>query len=207
MGKHEPIGIATFNLNPKAFGECATRDIVLPLSPRGMVHLRISMDGGERHDIAYHLSTATRALDRVENDMVREIVDRMSEFMRAQLSVQTITAMTKVLKDKKKPRAGLSEGEIEGSLIPLFEYLNENVSESALWDRARAVHETEGAKGGGRDWMAREERKLKDGRSRSEVGGPVESWSSEADSAWGGARWRLGWCEAVCRAPGAETIG
>jgi hypothetical protein len=90
------------------------------------------MTGADKHDVAYHLSTASRALDRAEGDMVRTIVDRMGEFGKSVLSVDKVFAATKVLKDKKKPRSGLSEGEVEASLGGLFEYLSENVRRGGL---------------------------------------------------------------------------
>lgn len=132
VGKHDLIGSTTFKLDPRAFGECGTRDVLLPLSPRGLVHLRVSMDGGERHDVAYHLSTCVRALDRQAEDMTREIVDRIAEYARSVLSVNNLKEVTKPLRDKKKPRMALSDGEIEASLGPLFEYLNENVRLPAI---------------------------------------------------------------------------
>jgi hypothetical protein len=128
VGKHDPIGSTVFRLDPKSFIDQSTRDVVLPLSPRGTVHVRISMEGGEKHDVAYHLSTASRALGRTEQDMVREIVEKMGEYFKSVLSTPTLSSVTKPLKDKKKPRSALSEAEIEQSLGPLFEYLNENVS-------------------------------------------------------------------------------
>lgn len=88
------------------------------------------MQGGEKHDVTYHLDTASRALDRTETDMIREIVEKMGEFIKTMLSSSTLAAVTKPLKDKKKPRTALSEAEIEASLGQLFEYLNENVSDA-----------------------------------------------------------------------------
>lgn len=88
------------------------------------------MEGGEKHDIAYHLSLASRALDRSAGDMHREIVDRMAEFVRSTLNVGTLQGLTKPLKDKKKAKIALSEADLEQSLGPLFEYFNLNVSHS-----------------------------------------------------------------------------
>ncbi|ORY25540.1 hypothetical protein BCR39DRAFT_543937 [Naematelia encephala] len=128
VGKHDAIGTCSFKLDPRLYVDHSTRDVVLPLNPRGMVHLRISMEGGEKHDVAYHLSAATRALQRAEGDMLRELVDKMSEFIRTVLSKETLLGLTKPLKDKKKPKAALYDGELESSLGPLFEYLNDNFS-------------------------------------------------------------------------------
>lgn len=86
------------------------------------------MEGGEKHDVAYHLSTGSRALSRTADDMIRDIVDKLGEFIKATLSPAVVLALTKPLKDKKKARGALSEEEVERSLGPVFEYLNENVS-------------------------------------------------------------------------------
>ncbi|KIR25299.1 cytoplasmic protein [Cryptococcus deuterogattii 99/473] len=128
VGKHDLIGISTFKLDPRLFADYPTRDVVLPLNPRGTVHVRISMEGGEKHDVQYHLDAASRICDRAAEDMVREIVDKMGEFIKAQLSVATIQTLTKPLKDKKRTKTALTEHDIEYSLGLLFEYLNENFS-------------------------------------------------------------------------------
>ncbi|KAK8843517.1 hypothetical protein IAR55_007177 [Kwoniella newhampshirensis] len=126
VGKHDLIGVSTFKLDPRAFANVPIRDVVLPLSPRGTVHVRISMEGGEQHDVQYHLSVASRALERSATDMSREIVDKMGEFIKAQLSVTTLQTLTKPLRDKKKAKTVLTEQDIEQGLGPLFDYLNEN---------------------------------------------------------------------------------
>ncbi|EIW67151.1 hypothetical protein TREMEDRAFT_40715 [Tremella mesenterica DSM 1558] len=125
VGKHDLIGSSTFKLDSRAF-VVPTRDILVPLG-RGMVHLRVSMEGGERHDIAYHLGVASRALERAADDMVRELVDKMSEFVKSQLSLVTLHGLTKP-KDKKKVKQTLTQEDIDGSLLPLFDYLNDNFS-------------------------------------------------------------------------------
>ena len=83
------------------------------------------MEGGERHAVQYHLSTAIRALERAERDMSREIVERMGEFIKSILSATNIGNM---VKEKKKAKQAIDERDIEQSLGPLFEYLNANVS-------------------------------------------------------------------------------
>lgn len=129
VGKHDPIGSATFKLDPRVFSDNSTRDVVLPLNPRGLVHVRIRMEGGEKHDIQYHLSSAIRALERAERDMIREIVDKMGEYIKSILSSANIGNM---VKEKKKAKQAIDERDIEQSLGPLFEYLNTNVSASRL---------------------------------------------------------------------------
>ncbi|ODO07655.1 cytoplasmic protein [Cryptococcus wingfieldii CBS 7118] len=128
VGKHEPLGTASFKLDPRSFTSTPTRDIVLPLSPRGTIHIRISMEGGEKNDVQYHLDVAGRALDRAEGDMRRGIVEKMGEFIKAQLSVGTIQALMRPLKDKKRGKVPLSDDEIETSLLPLYDYLNDTFS-------------------------------------------------------------------------------
>lgn len=128
VGKHDLIGTSTFKLDPRLFADYPTRDVVLPLNPRGTVHIRISMEGGEKHDVQYYLDAASRTCDRAAKDMVREIVDKMGEFIKAQISATTLQTLTKPLKDKKRTKTSLTEQEIEYSLGPLFEYLNENFS-------------------------------------------------------------------------------
>lgn len=78
VGKHELIGSARFKLDPAAFREMPGRDVVLPLNPRGTIHLRIEMMGHEKHDVRFHLTRASCALDRAGEDMTRLIVDRVS---------------------------------------------------------------------------------------------------------------------------------
>ncbi|WVQ64082.1 uncharacterized protein L199_002241 [Kwoniella botswanensis] len=131
VGKHDLIGGGSFKLDSRLFAEQPIRDIVLPLTTSnrgGIVHIRISMEGGEKNDVAYHLSIASRALDRSQRDMSRELVDKMAEYIRSQLSSTTLGTLTKPLKDKKKAKTVLTDQDIESSLGGLFDYLNENFS-------------------------------------------------------------------------------
>jgi hypothetical protein len=129
VGKHDTIGSATFKLDPRLFSDQSTRDVVLPLSPRGLVHVRIRMEGGEKHDVQYHLSSAIRALERAERDMTREIVERMGEYIK---SILSSAAIGNIVKEKKKAKQPIDERDIEYSLGPLFEYLNSNVGHFPL---------------------------------------------------------------------------
>jgi hypothetical protein len=128
VGKHDPIGMRSFKLDPALFSDMPVRDIVLPLSPRGVVHLRISLDASSVYDVSYHLASASRMLDNTGSDMMLEIVDRMAEFIRVQLSRNTLNAITKPLRDKKRGRIALTDVEIDNSLAPVFDYFDENVS-------------------------------------------------------------------------------
>jgi hypothetical protein len=67
-------------------------------------------------------------LDNTGSDMMLEIVDRMAEFIRVQLSRNTLNAITKPLRDKKRGRIALTDVEIDNSLAPVFDYFDENVS-------------------------------------------------------------------------------
>ncbi|WOO80435.1 putative protein [Vanrija pseudolonga] len=128
VGKHDAIGSRVFKLDPQVFADIPERDVVLPLSPRGVVRLRISMDAGEKHDVNYHLSSAARALDRTASDMTHEIVDRMGAFLSEQLSTSTLKHVTAPLRDKKARKYALDESDITQSLAPVYDYLDENFS-------------------------------------------------------------------------------
>ncbi|KAJ9121626.1 hypothetical protein QFC22_002246 [Naganishia vaughanmartiniae] len=151
VGKNELIGSATVKLNPVAYRETPIRDIALPLNPRGTIHIRVELQNGEMHEVNYHLNKAKRMLDRVANDMVRNLIDKvrvpteqaksrgqlihpptfavqMSEFIQMQLSVIRLRELIKPL--TAKPKKGvpkllaLSNEEYEQSLAPLFDYFD-----------------------------------------------------------------------------------
>lgn len=77
VGKNELIGSATIKLDPVVYRETPIRDIALPLNPRGTVHIRVELQSGDMHEVNYHLNKAKRMLDRVANDMVRILVDKV----------------------------------------------------------------------------------------------------------------------------------
>lgn len=78
VGKHDLIGTASFKLDPSAYREVPTRELLVPLNPRGSVYVRLEMEGGEKHEIKFHLDRAGRSLDRAGENMTRCIVDRVS---------------------------------------------------------------------------------------------------------------------------------
>lgn len=80
VGKHDNIGSATFKLDPAVFKAYPCRDLVVPLHPRGTVHISVEMMGHERHDVKFHLNKASRTLDRTGEAMTRAIVDRVSRY-------------------------------------------------------------------------------------------------------------------------------
>lgn len=128
VGKHDLIGTASLKLDPKAWTTVSTRDVHIPLQPRGAVHLRISMEGGSQaNDIRANLASATRTLERTANDMVNEVVERMMEFVRDQLSARNLAEMLRP-KDKKKVKVYVGDPELEASLSGVTQYLNTNVS-------------------------------------------------------------------------------
>lgn len=77
VGKNELIGTATVKLDPVAYRETPIRDLALPLNPRGTVHIRVELQNGDMHEVNYHLNKAKRMLDRVANDMVRNLIDKV----------------------------------------------------------------------------------------------------------------------------------
>lgn len=133
VGKHDIIGSTTFKLDPKSWTGTATRAVQIPLQPRGTVHLRISLEGGsgQDNDIRANLAGATRSLERTENDMIGEVIEKMLEFLRDQLSIRTLVDMTKP-KDKKKMKVYVGDAELESSLGGTTEYLNVNVSPNTV---------------------------------------------------------------------------
>jgi len=128
VGKHDVIGSRSLKLDPALFADNPVRDIVLPLSPRGVVHLRVSLAANSVFDVNYHLTAASRVLDNTGADMMLEIVDRMAEYLRVQLSRSTLNTITKPLRDRKRGRVALTESEIDASLVPVFDYFDVNVS-------------------------------------------------------------------------------
>lgn len=78
VGKNEIIGSATLKLDPLAYRETPVRDIAIPLNPRGTIHLRVELETADRHEMDYHLNSARRTLDRVANDMIRHLIDKVS---------------------------------------------------------------------------------------------------------------------------------
>lgn len=133
VGKHDAVGARTFKLDPAQFMDEPEREVVLPLSPRGVITLRISAEGRERHDVAYHLVASKRILERTASDMQLEIVNRMSEYLRTILCPATLAAVVRPLRDRKRGRVALSDAEIDASLAPALDYLDESVSTSTSY--------------------------------------------------------------------------
>lgn len=75
-GKHDPVGRAYLQLDPSQYVDLISKDVLLPLTTKGHVLLRVSMEG-ERDDIQFHFGRAFRWLKRTESDMVRLFVDKV----------------------------------------------------------------------------------------------------------------------------------
>ncbi|BEI83764.1 hypothetical protein CcaverHIS002_0403680 [Cutaneotrichosporon cavernicola] len=126
VGKHERLGDATLMLDPAHFSSEAEREVVLPLTPRGRITLRISNVGRERHDVAYHLNSSLRVLERTANDMQLALIDRMADHLRILLSPNTVATVVKPVKARKL--VALSGADIDASLVPVLDYLDENLA-------------------------------------------------------------------------------
>ncbi|KLT39881.1 hypothetical protein CC85DRAFT_288059 [Cutaneotrichosporon oleaginosum] len=93
-GKHDLIGRAYLQLDPSQYVDLISKDVLLPLSTKGHVLLRVSMEG-ERDDIQFHFGRAFRWLKRTESDMVRLFVDKMTPVLRHTLSRSAIKSVLK----------------------------------------------------------------------------------------------------------------
>lgn len=94
----------------------------------------------EKDDIRFYFGKAFRTLVRTEDDMVRMIVEKFTAAIKHSVSIQTIKALqgkggfkidavSNWLSNTRingKPQQRLTQLEIEDSLNPLFDYLNEN---------------------------------------------------------------------------------
>ncbi|BEJ13854.1 hypothetical protein CspHIS471_0310280 [Cutaneotrichosporon sp. HIS471] len=93
-GKHDLIGRAYLQLDPSQYVDLISKDVLLPLTTKGHVLLRVSMEG-ERDDIQFHFGRAFRWLKRTESDMVRLFVDKMTPVLRHTLSRNAIKSVLK----------------------------------------------------------------------------------------------------------------
>jgi hypothetical protein len=78
VGEHNLCGRAYLRLDPRYFGDFLAHELWLDLDTRGRLLLRVSMEG-EKDDILFYFGRAFRSLKRAEGDMVRIIVDKVSE--------------------------------------------------------------------------------------------------------------------------------
>lgn len=94
IGKHDTVGRAYLCLDPKRFGDLMTHDLWMDLDTQGRVLIRISMEG-EKDDVQFFFGRAFRSLKRSESDMVRIFIDKMTPFIRQNLSRAVLKTLIK----------------------------------------------------------------------------------------------------------------
>ncbi|TDL26893.1 hypothetical protein BD410DRAFT_741178 [Rickenella mellea] len=94
IGKHDTVGHNYILLDPRKFGDFLAHDLWLDLDTQGRILLRISMEG-EKDDIQFYFGRAFRSLKRAEGDMVRIFIDKMSPFIRQNLSRSVLKTLIK----------------------------------------------------------------------------------------------------------------
>ncbi|CAN6608867.1 hypothetical protein TRVA0_004S00320 [Trichomonascus vanleenenianus] len=141
LSNHDLCGRAFIRLDPSAFQDFVSQDYWLDLDTQGKLMVNISMES-ERDDIRFHFGKAFRTLLRTEGDMIRLIVEKFSAFVKYSISLQTLKSLTGSgrfgmdtvsnwlsntrISGPSKTANRLTSVEIEDSLNPLFDYLNEN---------------------------------------------------------------------------------
>ncbi|KAI0033497.1 hypothetical protein K488DRAFT_84857 [Vararia minispora EC-137] len=94
IGKHDTVGRAYICLDPRPYGDFLVHDKWFDLDSHGRILLRVSMEG-EKDDIQFYFGRAFRSLKRAEGDMVRIFVDKMSPFIRQNLSRSVLKTLVK----------------------------------------------------------------------------------------------------------------
>ncbi|THG95324.1 hypothetical protein EW026_g6311 [Hermanssonia centrifuga] len=94
VGKHDTVGRAYICLDPRRYGDFLTHDLWLDLDSQGRVLLRISMEG-EKDDLQFYFGRAFRSLKRAESDMVRVFIDKISPFIRQNVSRAVLKTLVK----------------------------------------------------------------------------------------------------------------
>ncbi|KIP06404.1 hypothetical protein PHLGIDRAFT_30503 [Phlebiopsis gigantea 11061_1 CR5-6] len=94
VGKHDTVGRAYICLDPRRYGDFLTHDLWMDLDSQGRVLLRISMEG-EKDDPQFYFGRAFRSLKRAESDMVRVFIDKISPFIRNNISRPVLKSLTK----------------------------------------------------------------------------------------------------------------
>lgn len=101
--------------------------------------MNIGMES-EKDDIRFHFGKAFRTLVRTENDMIRMIVEKFTAAVKYSISINTIKALQgkggfnietvsswlSSTRISNKQQVRLTQVEVEDSLNPLFDYLNDN---------------------------------------------------------------------------------
>ncbi|ODQ65445.1 hypothetical protein NADFUDRAFT_70902 [Nadsonia fulvescens var. elongata DSM 6958] len=138
---HDLCGRAFIRLDPSAFNDFVSQNHWLDLDVQGRVLVNITMES-ERDDIRFFFGKAMRTLVRTEDDMIRYIVDKFTAFIKYTLSNHTLKSIltpkfnmegisnwlqtTKLGGQTNPTKVKLTKEEIEESLLPLFDFLNEN---------------------------------------------------------------------------------
>lgn len=149
LTNHDLCGRAFIRLDPNAFKNHIAQDFWLDLDTQGRILVNISMES-EKDDIRFYFGKAYRTLIRSENEMIRMIVDKFTAYINYSISPATLKSLLgskkfsmdtvsswlsstrlsgggiSVGSSAANGKAGLTQVEIEDSLIPLFDYLNEN---------------------------------------------------------------------------------
>ncbi|KZV65898.1 hypothetical protein PENSPDRAFT_655387 [Peniophora sp. CONT] len=114
IGKHDTVGRAYIYLDPQLYGDYLVHDKWFNLDSTGRVLLRVSMEG-EKDDAQFYFGRAFRSLKRAEGDMVRIFIDKMSPFIRQNVSRGVLKTLI------KSGTAGLAEvNKVMGNLTGLY---------------------------------------------------------------------------------------
>ncbi|KAI0318044.1 hypothetical protein OF83DRAFT_1118175 [Amylostereum chailletii] len=113
IGKHDTVGRAYICLDPRRFGDFLVHDLWLDLETQGRILLRVSMEG-EKDDIQFYFGRAFRSLKRGESDMVRIFIDKMSPFIRQNLSRSVLKTLI------KSGTSGLDYNKALGNMTALY---------------------------------------------------------------------------------------
>ncbi|KAG0650637.1 Glucose-insensitive transcription 1 [Hyphodiscus hymeniophilus] len=136
FGDHDYVGRTSMKLDPAHFSDYLPREYWLNLDTQGRLLLRVSMEG-ERDDIQFYFGKAFRLLKRTERDMTRKITDKLSQYINAALSLDSlkgvmsrggisVAAVTSLWKNRQSIAPTLTPMDIENALKPLFTYFDEN---------------------------------------------------------------------------------
>ena len=80
VDQHELLGRSYVALDPVIYGDFLPHDLWQDLDTVGRILLRVSMEG-EKDDIQFFFGRAFRSLKRAENDMTRNIVDKVNHIL------------------------------------------------------------------------------------------------------------------------------
>ncbi|PKS06673.1 hypothetical protein jhhlp_007424 [Lomentospora prolificans] len=135
FGDHDFVGRTSLKLDPLHFSDYLPREFWLDLDTQGRLLVRVSMEG-ERDDIQFSFGKAFRHLKRTERDMVRKITGKLTSYIDATLSRDTLrslartggigASMTSLWKKRTSEVPALRREDIEGALEMLLEYFNDN---------------------------------------------------------------------------------